>query len=98
MVLCLGFALPPAAAFANGDMHRGTGIASGGVADDPLEMTRLAQRYEHAEGVEKDFIKANELYCRAAKAGHAEAQFRLGWIYANGGVCSGTTVSRRSCS
>jgi len=52
--------------------------------DDPIEMTRLAQRYEHAEGVERDFIRANQLYCRAAKMGHAEAQFRLGWIYANG--------------
>ena len=53
-------------------------------ANDPVELTRLAQRYEHAEGVPKDFAKANELYCRAAKAGYAEAQFRLGWIYANG--------------
>ena len=52
--------------------------------NDPAEMTRLAQRFEHAEGVGKDFRKANELYCRAARAGHAEAQFRLGWIYANG--------------
>jgi soluble lytic murein transglycosylase-like protein len=51
---------------------------------DPASLTRLAQRYEHAEGVPKDFQKANELYCRAAKAGHAEAQFRMGWIYANG--------------
>ncbi len=51
---------------------------------DPAEMTRLAQRFEHAEGVEKDFPRANQLYCRAAKAGFAEAQFRLGWIYANG--------------
>lgn len=50
----------------------------------PVELTRLAQRYEHAEGVERDFVKANQLYCRAAKAGHSEAQFRLGWIYANG--------------
>lgn len=51
---------------------------------DPAELTRIAQRYEHAEGVPKDFAKANQLYCRAAKAGYAEAQFRLGWIYANG--------------
>jgi len=51
---------------------------------EPAQMTRLAQRYEHAEGVEKDFTRANQLYCQAAKAGHAEAQFRLGWIYANG--------------
>lgn len=53
-------------------------------SNDPAAMTRLAQRYEHAEGVPKDFFKANRLYCRAAKAGYAEAQFRLGWIYANG--------------
>jgi len=51
---------------------------------NPVELTRLAQRYEHAEGVERDFVKANHLYCRAAKAGYADAQFRLGWIYANG--------------
>jgi hypothetical protein len=51
---------------------------------DALAMTQLAQRYEHGEGVGKDFLRANELYCRAAKAGHPEAQFRLGWIYANG--------------
>lgn len=51
---------------------------------DPAELTRLAQRFEHAEGVPKDFFKANQLYCKAAKAGYAEAQFRLGWIYANG--------------
>jgi soluble lytic murein transglycosylase-like protein len=53
-------------------------------ANDPAAMTRLAQRYEHAEGVPRNFAKANELYCKAAKAGNAEAQFRLGWIYANG--------------
>ena len=58
--------------------------ATAGAGADPAEMTRSAQQYEHAEGVEKDFTKANQLYCQAAKAGHADAQFRLGWIYANG--------------
>jgi soluble lytic murein transglycosylase-like protein len=58
--------------------------ASAAETNDPASTTRLAQRYEHAEGVTRDFSKANELYCRAAKAGHAEAQFRLGWVYANG--------------
>ena len=51
---------------------------------DPQALTQLAQKYEHAEGVTKDFEKANQLYCKAAKAGYAEAQFKLGWIYANG--------------
>jgi TPR repeat protein len=62
----------------NAELDRGVALR------DPAAVTRLAQRYEHAEGVEKDFTKANQLYCQAAKAGHAEAQFRLGWIYANG--------------
>lgn len=51
---------------------------------DPEAMTLLAQKYEHAEGVAKDFNRANELYCKAAKLGYAEAQFKLGWVYANG--------------
>jgi soluble lytic murein transglycosylase-like protein len=40
--------------------------------------------YDAALGVEQDFTRANELYCRAARAGNPEAQFRLGWIYASG--------------
>jgi TPR repeat protein len=50
---------------------------------DPKAQTELAVRYEHAEGVPKDFQKANNLYCQAAKQGYAEAQFKLGWVYAN---------------
>lgn len=38
---------------------------------------------EHGEGVEKDAKRAFELYCRAAREGNAEAQFSLGWMYAN---------------
>ena len=51
---------------------------------DPKAQTELAVKYEHAEGVPKDFQKANKLYCQAAKKGYAEAQFKLGWVYANG--------------
>ena len=51
---------------------------------DPRVMTGLAVRYEYAEGMPKDLQKAASLYCSAAKRGYAEAQFRLGWIYANG--------------
>jgi TPR repeat protein len=47
-------------------------------------MTDLALKYEHAEGVPKDLQKAHALYCNAAKRGYAEAEFRLGWTYANG--------------
>ena len=50
----------------------------------PRRITQLAQKYEHAEGVPRDFEKANRLYCQAARAGYIEAQFKLGWVYANG--------------
>ena len=51
---------------------------------DAKALTELAVKYEHAEGVPKDFQKANKLYCQAARQGYAEGQFKLGWVYANG--------------
>src|SRR5215470_14717611 len=51
---------------------------------DAQAQTQLAQKYEHAEGVPRDYEKANRLYCKAARAGYIEAQFKLGWVYANG--------------
>lgn len=86
-LLALVFGLLPAIAFGTIDtpVANQTAVAVDSAAsNDPVTLAKLAQRYEHAEGVPRDFHKANELYCRAAKAGHAEAQFRLGWIYANG--------------
>ena len=43
-----------------------------------------ASAYEHGEGVPKDPLRAFELYCRAASEGDADAQYDLGWMYANG--------------
>ena len=43
-----------------------------------------AARYEHAEGVSRDYARAIELYCAAAKAGNADGQYGLGWMYSNG--------------
>lgn len=51
--------------------------------DNASAQTVLAGRYEHAEGVARDYRRAIGLYCQAARQGHSEAQFRLGWIYAN---------------
>jgi TPR repeat protein len=34
--------------------------------------------------VPKDAARAARLYCDGARAGDAEAQFNLGWMYANG--------------
>ena len=59
-------------------------LESAAGSGDPKAQTELAVKYEHAEGVPKDFEKANKLYCMAAKQGYAEAQFKLGWVYANG--------------
>ena len=39
---------------------------------------------ENGEGVERDPERAARLYCDAARLGDAEAQFNLGWMYANG--------------
>jgi soluble lytic murein transglycosylase-like protein len=47
-------------------------------------LTDWARRYEHGEGVPKSVDRAIRLYCKAAKAGHAEAQYFLGYIYAHG--------------
>ena len=49
-----------------------------------IELTRLAAQFEHAEGVPRDYPHALELYCVAAKAGYAEAQYAMGWMYVNG--------------
>ena len=43
-----------------------------------------AIQYEHAEGVPRDYQRAAALYCKAAKLGDADAQYALGWMYANG--------------
>ncbi|TAN74763.1 MAG: lytic transglycosylase [Gallionella sp.] len=52
--------------------------------DNPAVLAALAVKYEHAEGVPRDYARAADLYCRAARSGHADAQYALGWMYANG--------------
>ncbi len=49
----------------------------------PAARTALATRLEHGEGVARDVSGAVRLYCSAARAGHAPAQYQLGWLYAN---------------
>ena len=43
-----------------------------------------ALAYEHGEGVTRDQARAARLYCEAARLGDSEAQYNLGWMYANG--------------
>lgn len=50
----------------------------------PAVQTEWATRYEHGEGVAQDYGRAMQLYCAAARRGHAPAQYQLGWMFANG--------------
>lgn len=52
--------------------------------DDALAQLTWGQRYEHGEGVARNYDYAVRLYCRAAHAGHGDASYQLGWMYANG--------------
>jgi len=47
-------------------------------------LTKWGRRYERGEGVRRNVDRAIRLYCKAAKKGHALAQYYLGWLYANG--------------
>ena len=60
---------------------------AGEPATNPERLAALrqeAQALEHGEGVPRNPDRAVELYCQGARLGDAEAQYRLGWIYANG--------------
>ena len=62
------------------------GAAQAQPAPNEVTATLLARAiaFEHGEGVARDPQKALELYCVAARDGNAEAQYSLGWMYANG--------------
>lgn len=56
-------------------------------AVDPLRSAALVaegERYEHAEGVARDYGRALALYCEAARMNDGEAFLRMGWMVANG--------------
>ncbi len=53
-------------------------------ARDIVVLRNEARAYEHGEGVPKDPKHAASLYCDGARYGDPEAQFSLGWMYANG--------------
>ncbi len=51
---------------------------------DRHELTEWGRRYQHGEGVTADLDNAIRLYCKAAKKGDIDAQYYLGYLYANG--------------
>ena len=48
------------------------------------ELRGEARNYELGSGVSRDPLKAVQLYCEASRLGDVEAQYNLGWMYANG--------------
>jgi len=53
-------------------------------AERLLALRKEAVAHEHGEGVPRDYARAAKLYCDGARLGDPEAQFSLGWMYANG--------------
>lgn len=51
---------------------------------DPATQTNWAERYEHGEGVERNYDHAVQPYCSAGRDGNIDAQYQLCWLYANG--------------
>jgi soluble lytic murein transglycosylase-like protein len=63
-----------------------TGVHAQVDVSEPAAVVALrteARAHEHGEGVPKDAARAVKLYCDAARLGDADAQFSLGWMYAN---------------
>lgn len=53
-------------------------------AADGARLTEMGKFFEQSEPPSQDFVKARDLYCRAAASGHPEALQRLGWLYFKG--------------
>ena len=51
---------------------------------DPVSLVQLGLRYEHAEGVPRDYARAIDLYCRAVELGNARAAYSLAVMRLNG--------------
>ncbi len=52
----------------------------------PVQVERWRQEakaLEHGDGLERDAVRAAQLYCRASRYGDAESQFSLAWMLTN---------------
>src|SRR5690349_14435704 len=52
--------------------------------DDSKATYVLGVRYAEGNGVSQDYLKAAELYRKAADRGYAPAQYSLAYLYENG--------------
>jgi len=53
-------------------------------SDQAVALRSEARNFELGNGVSRDPLKAVQLYCEASRLGDIEAQYNLGWMYANG--------------
>ena len=74
-----------------GAMTHSVVFAGTGAGPDPdsrqlhaRELVEIGIRFEHSEGRTRNFARAHELYCEAAREDSPDAFVRLGWMYANG--------------
>ena len=81
--IALLVALGSAAAFAQ-PVAEIAALEAAATRGDAGAMVTLASKLERGENVERDFIRSNELYCKAAARGDAEALLKLGLIYSIG--------------
>lgn len=47
-------------------------------------LVEMAFKFKNIQGSARDYAEVAEKYCSAAQAGDADAQYALGWMYANG--------------
>jgi soluble lytic murein transglycosylase-like protein len=59
-------------------------LAFAPAAANPAKSFDAAVRYEHGEGVPRDYAMAMRLYCAAAGEGDERASFNIAWMYLNG--------------
>jgi soluble lytic murein transglycosylase-like protein len=79
LAVTISLCFASAAALADGRQSEG-----GANDENTRALVAEAARYEHAEGVPRNYARAIDLYCAAARAGSADGQYGLGWMYANG--------------
>ena len=81
IVLCLALVCAGAMAQPTADVETLEAAAQRG---EVRALVILASKYERGENVARDFVKSNELYCKAAARDDPEALLKLGVIYAIG--------------
>lgn len=81
IVLCLALGCDGAIAQETADVAALEAAAQRG---DVRALFTLAVKYERGDGVARDFLKSNELYCKAAARDDPEALLKLGVIYSIG--------------